>query len=125
MKRRSILASIGGLLTLSGCLSAFEEGSSGEDAVGIVLENNSLEEKTVEIRVTEDETTALAETYSVPSDARVKKDKLLDAGSYKVTVSIEGIGERSENWDMSGCQENDILITFKSDILIDETCHND
>lgn len=121
MKRRETISSLGGLLLTAGCTSSTDRNA---DVVGLVLENNSTESRSVAVTVVESDV-LFEETFEIGPGSRVSRDGILDAGRYTVTVDVANVGEETEDWHMNGCEENDIVALFDESIVIGATCYDD
>ncbi|PSQ50926.1 hypothetical protein BRD15_00440 [Halobacteriales archaeon SW_6_65_15] len=124
MNRRGFLSVVAAGTAISGCLSA--DDAQDRKAVGVRLKNDYHEEREVRINATDHGDVVLNETFAVEGESTLTKDGLLEAGSYEVTASIEGVGSESTDWHMSGCSENAIYVTFDdTGLWVSEACHND
>lgn len=122
MNRRNTIFSALSLIFASGCTSPK---NGNNKPVGLLLENNFDETKVVEVSVSEADV-VYNETYEIDGQSKVSRKRILEAGNYSVTISVEGLGEMTEDWGMNGCKENDIHALFNNDtIVIGATCYDD
>lgn len=127
-RRRFTTTSVSiGLAGMSGCLSTFDSSSSPENAVSLWIKNwFDSGTRTVMIRaegINSDEN--YEDEFEVPVDEDVREDGILPSGDYEVTASVRNGPEKTENWSMSGCSENDILVRVsESGIVIRPSCHH-
>lgn len=123
MHRRSVLGTVT-LLSLAGCSSPGQK-TDEQKEVGIWIQNNTQQERRVHVEITnEDE--VLNTSYVVEPASTLKKDGILDAGTYTVAVSVTDVETVSTEWTMSGCEENNIEVLFDADSVdVGATCHDD
>ena len=133
MNRREYISLLAGISLCSGCVdrqthsSSDSKQSNQNKKVGVRLENNSPDEKTVKIQVNDDDgAEVFADSFTVEGDSLFKKEGLIEAGKYGVTVTIDKIGTKTTEWNMGGCDTNNIYVYFDEDALgISRTCSDD
>ena len=121
--RRTFL-SAAGILATCGCLGYGGE-ADDRNAVSIQIDNNTVSDRRVTVAATNAET-EFEKRYEVPAGERTVDGGVLPAGTYEVTVEVEGVGTETEAWDMAGCKTNDIEAVFSEQgISIGATCYDD
>lgn len=117
MYRRDAITFLVAEILMSGCTLNGSGRESKQKAVGVRIQNNSPDQKEVQITVSERGNVVFEGTYTVESGPAVVQEGLIEAGSYEVTAFVDGVGTKTEDWSMAGCDSNEISVSFDENTL--------
>jgi hypothetical protein len=110
--RRTILRTAGAttLAGLAGCLDAVRGGH-----VDVAVENRDDRSHEVDVTVRSGGDAVAEERFVMPAGSTVEAEDVVGAGTYDVTVALDGEARTEVLFTMQGCPDNTLFVAVEDD----------